>query len=412
MKRDLTLEARLVEKFAAVSPVLDERGRRLWAAAESRSLGWGGDSLVSGATGLARETIRKGRREIERGVEPSDRIRRPGAGRPGIEATQPGIRSALERLVDPLTRGDPGSPLRWTCKSRAKLAAALTLQGWAVGSTTVGRLLNELGYRLQSVRKSQEGAAHPDRNAQFEHINATAEAFLATGEPVLSVDTKKKELVGDLRNAGREWQPSGQPERALVHDFPSDAQGKAIPYGVYDMARNEAWVSVGRDHDTPAFAVASLRQWWRQLGHSAYPQASTLFITADAGGSNRYRSRTWKQELQRFADETGLRIRVSHFPPGTSKWNTIEHRLLCHITQSRRGKPLRSFETIVDRIGNTRTTAGLRVKAKLDEGTYPTGAKVTNAQMKALSLKRHDVHGDWNYEIRPRTVGDDTKLAR
>ena len=413
MKRDITLEAKVVAKFAAVSQVLDERGRRLWAAAESRSIGWGGDALVSSATGLARETIRKGRREIERGIEPSDRIRRPGAGRPGIEATQPGIKEALERLVDPLTRGDPGSPLRWTCKSRAKLAGALTTQGWAVSSTTVGRLLNELGYRLQSVRKSQEGAAHPDRNAQFEHINATAEAFLAQGEPVVSVDTKKKERgVGDFRNAGREWQPSGVPGRALVHDFPSDAQGKAIPYGVYDMARNEAWVSVGRDHDTPAFAVASLRQWWHQMGHSAYPRASTLFITADAGGSNGYRSRTWKHELQGFADETGLRIRVSHFPPGTSKWNKIEHRLFCHITQNWRGKPLRTFETIVDLIGNTRTTAGLRVKATLDEGTYPTGAKVTNAQMKALSLTRHDFHGDWNYELHPRTVTDDTKLAK
>jgi len=401
MKRDLDLEASIVAKFAAVSPVLDERGRRRWAAAESRSIGWGGDSIVSSATGLARETIRKGRREIENGVEVTGRVRQPGAGRPGIDDTQPGIREALERLVDPVTRGDPCSPLRWTCKSRAKLAAALTQLGFAVSSTTVGRLLNELGYRLQAVRKTREGTSHPDRNAQFEHINASAERFLGEGQPVISVDTKKKELVGDFRNAGREWQPSGTPERAMVHDFPSDALGKAIPYGIYDMARNEAWVSVGRDHDTPAFAVASIGQWWRMMGRQAHPQAHSLFITADAGGSNGYRSRAWKVGLQQLADETGLRIRVSHFPPGTSKWNKIEHRLFCHITQNWRGKPLRTFETIVDLIGNTRTAAGLRVKAKLDKRKYPTGKKVTKAQMKALSLQRDEFHGDWNYELHP-----------
>jgi hypothetical protein len=402
MKRDLALEATIVAKYSAVSPVLDERSRRLWAAAESRSIGFGGDALVSSATGLARETIRKGRREIESGVQASTRVRRPGAGRPGIEVTQPGIGKALERLVDPLTRGDPGSPLRWTCKSRAKLAAALTKQGWTVSSTTVGRLLNELGYRLQSVRKSREGTSHPDRNAQFEHINATAERMLFEGQPVISVDTKKKELVGDFRNAGREWQPKGTPEQALVHDFPTDGLGKAIPYGIYDMARNEAWVSVGRDHDTPAFAVASIRQWWHKMGRAAYSKAEELFITADAGGSNGYRSRAWKHELQGFADETGLRIRISHFPPGTSKWNKIEHRLFCHITQNWRGKPLRTFETIVDLIGNTRTAKGLRVKAKLDKRKYPTGAKVTNAQMKTIALTRDEFQGDWNYEIHPR----------
>jgi transposase len=402
MKRDLALEAAIVEKYAVIAPVLDERGRRLWAATESRAIGFGGDALVSAATGLARETIRKGRREIEAGVEVTERVRRAGAGRPPIEKTQPGVKAALEQLVDPLTRGDPTSPLRWTCKSRAKLAAALSQSGWSVSSTTVGRLLHELGYSLQSVRKSREGAEHPDRNAQFEHINATAEQFLAAGEPVISVDTKKKELVGDFRNAGREWQPKGQPEQALVHDFPSDGLGKAIPYGVYDMARNEAWVSVGRDHDTPAFAVASIRQWWQMMGEKAYPEAQALFITADAGGSNGYRSRTWKHELQQLADETGLRIRVSHFPPGTSKWNKIEHRLFCHITENWRGQPLRTFETIVDRIGNTRTAAGLRVRAMLDERAYPTGATVTDAQMSALSLQRDDFHGDWNYELHPR----------
>jgi len=402
MRRDLALEAAIVTKYAAVGPALDERVRRLWAAAESRAIGYGGDAVVSDATGLARQTIRAGRREIEAGVEHTGRVRRAGAGRPGIEKTQPGLLKALEQLVDPLTRGDPMSPLRWTCKSRAKLAATLSKGGWKVSSTTVGRLLHLLGYSLQSVRKSREGASHPDRNAQFEHINATADGFLRRQQPVISVDTKKKELVGDFKNGGREWRPKATPERALVHDFPGDAVGKAIPYGVYDMGRNEAWVSVGRDHDTPAFAVASIRQWWKMMGKTAHANARELFITADAGGSNGYRSRAWKLELQRFADETNLRIRVSHFPPGTSKWNKIEHRLFCHITQNWRGKPLRSFETIVDLIGNTRTGAGLRVKAKLDKRKYPTGVVTTQAQMNGLALRTHDFHGEWNYDLNPR----------
>lgn len=402
MRRNLELEATIVEKYAAVAAHLDERGRRIWAATESRAIGYGGDALVSDATGLSRPTVRKGRRELEAGGAGAGRLRRPGAGRPGIEQSQPGIRQALERLVDPLTRGDPGSPLRWTCKSRAQLAAALSSAGWTVSSTTVGRLLHELGYSLQAVRKSREGAAHPDRNAQFEHINAQAESFLQRHQPVVSVDTKKKELVGDFKNGGREWQPQGRPEQALVHDFPQDSLGKAIPYGVYDMGHNEAWVNVGRDHDTPAFAVASLRRWWEELGKQRHPEAQDLYITADAGGSNGYRSRAWKRHLQQFADETGLRIHVSHFPPGTSKWNKIEHRLFCHITQNWRGKPLRTFETIVDLIGSTRTAAGLRVKAKLDKGQYPTGETVTNAEMEALSLHRNAFHGDWNYELRPR----------
>lgn len=402
VRRDTALEALIVEKYAAVSSVLDERGRRLWAAAESRAIGYGGDSIVSDATGLARQTIRQGRSEIEAGVEQSERIRRPGAGRPRLEDEQPGLDEALERLVDPLTRGDPTSPLRWTCKSRAKLAAALCQDGWSVSSTSVGRMLNKLGYRLQSMRKRNEGASHPDRNAQFEHINATADKYLAQDQPVISVDTKKKELVGDFKNGGREWQPKGTPESALVHDFPQDALGKAVPYGVYDMARNEAWVSVGKSHDTPQFAVASIRRWWSTMGKRAYPSARTLFITADAGGSNGYRSRVWKHELQKLADDTNLRIRVSHFPPGTSKWNKIEHRLFCHITQNWRGKPLRTFETIVDLIGNTRTTAGLRVKAKLDKRSYKKGVRVTDMQMKTLSLHRDDFRGEWNYELRPR----------
>ncbi len=403
MRRDEDLEATIVTKFTAMAPVLDERGRRLWAAAESIAIGYGGDALVSAATGLARETIRHGRRELAAGVPVTARLRRAGAGRPAVDQTQPGLTAALEALVEPLTRGDPTSPLRWTCKSRAKLTAALTTQGWRVSSTTVGRLLNALGYRLQSVRKSREGSSHPDRNAQFEHINATAAAFLAQGEPVISVDTKKKELVGDFKNAGQEWQPQGIPDLVRVHDFPSDAVGKAIPYGVYDMARNEAWVSVGRDHDTPAFAVASIRQWWTMMGRRAYPETTALFITADAGGSNGYRCRAWKQGLQRLADELQLCIHVSHFPPGTSKWNKIEHRLFCHITKNWRGRPLRTFESVVELIGHTRTDTGLRVKAQLDKRRYRTSVVVSRAAMQQLELHRHTFHGDWNYELRPRT---------
>ena len=406
MIRDEGMEATIVTKYAVVAPVLNERARRLWAATESRAIGYGGDALVSSATGMARETIRNGRREIECGVETTGRVRREGAGRPGIEKAQPGVKDALEQLVDPLTRGDPTSPLRWTCKSRARLASALSNAGWRVSSTTVGRLLHELGYRLQSVRKIREGTSHPDRNEQFEHINATAALFLRRKQPVISVDTKKKELVGDFKNGGREWQPQATPEKVLVHDFPDDSTGKAIPYGVYDMARNEAWVNVGRDHDTPEFAVASIRQWWKMMGEDAYPDADHLFITADAGGSNGYRARAWKLELQRFADDSGLRIRVSHFPPGTSKWNKIEHRLFCHITQNWRGKPLRTFETIVDLIGNTRTAAGLRVRAKLDRRKYRTGVAITHAQMRDLVLRPNKFHGEWNYELQPR------KLAR
>jgi Rhodopirellula transposase DDE domain len=403
VKRNTDVEATIVGKFVVMSPLLDERARRLWAAAESAAIGYGGDSLVSAATGLARETIRNGRRELAQGVTVTGRIRLPGAGRPDVEETQPGVTEALDLLVEPLTRGDPMSPLRWTCKSRAKLTAALAAQGWRVSSTTVGHLLHALGYRLQALRKTQEGTSHPDRNAQFEHINAAAAAFLDQQQPVISVDTKKKELVGDFKNAGREWQPTGTPEPVRVHDFPSDAVGKAIPYGVYDMARNEAWVSVGRDHDTPAFAVASIRQWWTMMGRAAYPEARALLITADAGGSNGYRSRTWKQELQHLADDLRLPIHVSHFPPGTSKWNKIEHRLFCHITENWRGRPLRTFETVVDLIGHTRTAAGLRVKAKLDKRRYPTGHVVTRAEMRDLALHPHAFHGDWNYELRPRT---------
>jgi hypothetical protein len=404
MKRDAELETIIAVKFSAIVDALDERGRRLWAAAESGVIGYGGDALVSDATGLSRDTIRAGRQQIHSGIAVGDRLRAEGAGRPRIEQTQPGVVVALENLVNPLTRGDPMSPLRWTCKSRAKLTEALNKDGWHVSSTTVGRLLNELGYRMQSVRKTREGMTHPDRNAQFEHINATADDYLQRAQPVISVDTKKKELVGDFKNNGREWQPCNTPEKALVHDFPQDAVGKAIPYGVYDMGLNEAWVNVGRDHDTPGFAVASIRRWWSAMGRSRYRDARALYITADAGGSNGYRARAWKHELQKFADDTNLQIRVSHFPPGTSRWNKIEHRLFCHITGNWRGKPLRTFETIVDLIGNTRTAAGLRVKAKLDKRKYPLGVVTTNAEMQALSLQRDDFHGEWNYEFHPREV--------
>jgi hypothetical protein len=402
--RNEELEATVVGKYSAIEAALDERARRLWAAAESRAIGYGGDALVSAATGLARDTVRRGRLEIEAGVVAMGRIRRVGAGRPSFKKTQPGLDAALERLVEPLTRGDPMSPLRWTCKSRAALAAALSGDGWTVSSTTVGRLLNGLGYRLQAVQKSREGESHPDRNEQFEYINATASKYLRRKQPVISVDTKKKELVGDFKNGGREWHPKGTPDKVLVHDFPDDSVGKAIPYGVYDMARNEALVNVGRDHDTPKFAVASIRQWWKMMGRQAYPDATDLFITADAGGSNGYRARAWKVELQKFADDSGLRIRVSHFPPGTSKWNKIEHRLFCHITQNWRGKPLRTFETIVALIGNTRTQAGLHVKAKLDTRKYSTGVEVTEAEMLKLSLRPHSFHGEWNYQLQPRNL--------
>ena len=398
---DTELEAVIVEKFASISGELNERGRRIWAATESKVIGYGGDALVSRATGLARQTIRNGHCDIASGIEVKSKIRNKGGGRKKLNFTQPGIMQALESMVEPLTRGDPMSPLRWTCKSRARLASALVKKGWNISSTTVGRYLHELGYSLQSIQKSREGISDPDRNDQFENINATVEKYQKCGQPVISVDTKKKELVGNFKNDGQEWQPKGTPEKSLVHDFPIDSTGRAIPYGVYDMIRNEAWVSVGQDHDTPSFAVASIGQWWNKMGKRFYPDAKRLFITADAGGSNGYRMRAWKVELQKFANKTNLCIRVSHFPPGTSKWNKIEHRLFCYITRNWRGKMLNTFETIVDLIGNTKTILGLKVKAKLDKRKYPTGVKISKSQMDALSLVRDKFRGDWNYEIRP-----------
>jgi hypothetical protein len=404
MRRDSNLEETIREKYEALEGVLDERGRRLWAATEARSAGYGGDALVAGATGIARATIRAGRLELQ---NPSDgaqagRQRRAGGGRKHLVEKQEAWVKALEQLVGPTTRGDPSSVLRWTSKSLRHLAAALGQEGFKVSHTSVGRKLHDLGYRLRALRKSLEGADHPDRNEQFEHINATVVAFQARNQPVISVDTKKKELVGNFKTSGREWQPKGRPEDVKVHDFLSEAVGKAIPYGVYDMARDEAWVSVGMDHDTPAFAVASIRQWWRTMGRRAYPDATELLVTADAGGSNGYRTKAWKVELQELADETGLRIHVCHFPPGTSKWNKIEHRLFCHITQNWRGKPLTSFETIVNLIGSTKTSKKLRVKVRLDNHRYPTGTKISSTQMNKLALRRERFHGDWNYQLEPR----------
>lgn len=402
MRHDSKLEAAIRAKYLALEGVLNERARRLWAATESLTIGYGGDAVVASATGLARATIRAGREELKKGEAVTGRQRRLGGGRKALALVQGGWVEALERMVAPTTRGDPMSPLRWTCKSTRNLAAELRHEGFVVSHTSVGKKLHELGYSLHALRKNQEGADHPDRNAQFEHISAMVEDFQARNQPVISVDTKKKELVGSFRNVGREWQPKGRPEEVNVHDFPDDAVGKAIPYGVFDMTRNEAWVSVGRDHDTPAFAVASIRQWWKTMGLPAYPSATELLITADAGGSNGYRTRAWKKELQELADDTRLNIHVCHFPPGTSKWNKIEHRLFCHITQNWRGKPLTSFETVVNLIGRTRTTRGLRVKARLDKKHYPTGVEITKAEMRRLALRKDDFHGDWNYLLEPR----------
>jgi hypothetical protein len=395
-------------KFEALKPVMNERTRRLWAATEARAMGRGGITSVSQATGISHATIRAGLSQLARPPEPDDlrtttgRVRRPGGGRKPLTHHDPGLMAALESLVEPLTRGDPRSPLRWTCKSTAKLAAELNARGHAVSPRTINTLLARLGYSLQSSRKTREGGSHPDRNAQFEHINAKAESFQRSGQPVVSVDTKKKELVGDFKNAGREWQPKGQPEEVRVHDFLDPKLGKAIPYGVYDLAANLGWVSVGVDHDTAEFAVATLRRWWQQVGSGMYPRARRLLVTADGGGSNGSRCRLWKLKLQEFADEAGLRITVCHFPPGTSKWNKIEHRMFCHITRNWRGRPLVDLECVVNLIGGTTTETGLEIRAELDEKTYPLGRVVTQQEMDALSIKADEFHGEWNYTIRPR----------
>jgi transposase len=398
-------EQAIGERYRALAGELDERRRRLWAAAEARSHGHGGIAAVARATGIAENTIRAGLRELESGhALETSRVRRAGGGRKPITETDPTLLCDLERLVDPGSRGDPCQPLRWTAKSVRRLADGLRELGHRVSHETVARLLRSLGYSLQANRKTREGASHPDRDAQFAHINQTIRAALDAGQPAISVDTKKKELVGDFKNGGREWRPTGTPELVRTHDFKDKQLGKAIPYGVYDLASDEGWVSVGIDHDTAQFAVASIRAWWEHLGSGRYPEATTLTITADCGGSNGNRTRLWKTELQRLADQTGLAIQVRHLPPGTSKWNKIEHRLFSFISQNWRGRPLVSRQVIVNLIGATTTRSGLEVYARLDERSYPRDVKVSGAELAAVNLERHDFHPEWNYTIKPRVI--------
>ena len=391
------------QKWRLLKATLDERGRRLWAGAEADAIAYGGVAAVARATGLAISTVRKGRDEARAGAKREDVVNvRRSAGKRPYETMHPEVWPALEKLVDPLTRGDPESPLRWTCKSTPALSAELFEQGIRISDRTVAKLLREHGYSLQAPNKSVEGAQHPDRNAQFEHINAKAEQCIDRGIPVISVDTKKKELVGNFKNGGSEWQPAGEPDLVDVHDFPGDAVGKAIPYGIYDVASNAGFVSVGVDHDTPVFAAASIEAWWKQVGEKRYPKARKLFITADAGGSNSYRSHVWKQQLQRIADTLDLAVHVSHFPPGTSKWNKVEHRLFSFISLNWRGRPLRSYETVINLISNTTNRGGLVVRARLDRRRYAIGKKVSAKELSELNIERDDFHGDWNYVIKPR----------
>ena len=400
-------EATVVEwirgKYVALVAELDERGRRRWAAIEAVSLGWGGIAAVAEATGISDRTIRNGVRELKAADSlQGDRQRRPGAGRRAREVEQPKLIGALEALVEPTERGDPMSPLRWTCKSTRTLAKELKRQGFQVSHTKVSELLKSKGYSLQANRKTREGKQHTDRNAQFEHINRRVKACQRQGQPAVSVDTKKKEVLGNRKNAGRTYRPKGKPRKVDTHDFPDKKLGKAIPYGVYDLAKNDAWVSVGIDHDTAEFAVASIAQWWRRMGRKRYRDAKRLLITGDSGGSNGHRNRLWKSELQRFANRTGLIVEVCHFPPGTSKWNKIEHRLFCHITRNWQGIPLETHEIVVNLIGSTRTTQGLEVHAWLDEREYPKGRKVSDAAFAELHIRRNKFQGDWNYEIHPQ----------
>jgi len=393
-------------RYAALASLMDERMRRQWAAAEARSYGWGGIRAVSRATGMAPNTIVRGIDELEAreaGAQapPSNRVRKPGGGRKRATEADPELAAALERLVDPATRGDPESPLRWTCKSTSQLARELTGMGHPVSPRTVGRLLKAAGYSLQSNRKTKEGSGHPDRNAQFEYINAMVLAFQERGQPVISVDTKKKELVGAFKNGGREWHPRAEPEEVWVHDFMDKQLGKAIPYGVYDVTENQGWVSVGIDHDTARFATEAIHRWWKKMGAKRHRGAKELLITADGGGSNGSRCRLWKVALQELANLLRMPIQVCHFPPGTSKWNKIEHRMFCHITQNWRGRPLVSHEIIVKLISNTTTAQGLRVQAALDRRHYPTRKKVSAAELKQVQLLPAGFHGDWNYTIVP-----------
>ena len=394
------VERALATKYRSLFDHLDERQRRLVAAADATQLGRGGVSTVARCAGLSRPTIHKGLQELARAPLPAGRVRRPGAGRRPLLAVNPALRVALERLIDPATRGDPMSPLRWTAKSTRHLAEVLTKAGHAVSHDTLAKVLHALGYSLQAATKTVEGTQHPDRNAQFEYINRLTTRYLRQGWPVISVDTKKKELVGTYHQAGREWRPHGTPEKVLVHDFPDPTVNKAVPYGVYDVGQDLGWVNVGTDHDTASFAVESIRRWWRSMGGPLYPAADRLLICADAGGSNGHRSRLWKVEVQRFASDAALEVTVCHFPPGTSKWNKIEHRLFSHITMHWRGRPLVSHDVIVNLIGATKTASGLRVKARLDKRRYPLGVEVSDEELDAVKLARHRFHGDWNSTIR------------
>ena len=405
--RDATTTERVRDKFLALAPMMDERMRRQWAAAEALDLGWGGVSTVAAATGLARNTIAVGIRDLEhRRAHPDEpvvaRLRASGGGRKRVTEIDPGLQAALDALVDPATRGHPESPLRWTCKSTSKLAEELRRQQHPVTDRTVATLLKQAGYSLQANRKTKEGSANPDRNAQFEYISTRVLDLQKRQCPVVSVDTKKKELVGEFKNAGQEWRPKGQPEKVNVHDFPDKKLGKAIPYGVYDLASNEGWVSVGIDHDTARFATASILRWWREMGSQRFPKATELMITADGGGSNSSRNRLWKVALQDLANAVGLQLHVCHFPPGTSKWNKIEHRLFCFITKNWRGRPLTSYEVIVNLIGSTTTKTGLTVRAALDTSAYETGIEVSDAELARVKMIPARFHGEWNYTIRPR----------
>src|SRR5580704_7741226 len=400
------MDGRIVQwiesKYRGLCEELSEFTRRRWAAVEAVSLGRGGVSAVSAATGLAHSTIRRGIRELNGGATPPEgRERRQGAGRKRLDVLDPALKLSLERLVEPESRGDPQSPLRWTCKSTRRLAKELTAQGHAVGPTTVRHLLKAAGYSLQANRKTREGETHPDRDAQFRHINRRVQAQQRQGQPAVSVDTKKKEPLGKMKNPGSEWRPKRKPREVNVHDFPDPRKGKAVPYGVYDLSHNEAWVSVGVSSDTAEFAVETIRAWWKRLGRRRHPAARRLLITADSGGSNSCRNRLWKVELQRLSNEIGLEIEVCHFPPGTSKWNKIEHRLFCHVTRNWRGRPLETYEIVVSLIGSTTTESGLTVHAELDAGRYEKGRKVSDEEFTAVNLTPSRFHGEWNYVIRP-----------
>ena len=404
--RDAPAVQRIRRKYRALHPEMDERMRRQWAATEARDRGWGGVTLVAEAIGLSRTTITAGLRELslpaKQRLEAANRIRRPGAGRPRLVQMDPDLIAALEGLLEPATRGDPMSPLRWTCKSTRRLADELTQRGHSVSPRTVASLLYQDGYSLQANRKTREGKQHPDRNAQFEYLNAEVKRILDRGQPAISVDTKKKELVGDFKSGGREWRPQGMPEQVRVHDFKDKTLGKVVPYGVYDILNNQGWVSVGIDHDTAQFAVNSIRRWWSEMGRRRFPRARDLLITADGGGSNGSRSRLWKTSLQGLADDIGLRLVVCHFPPGTSKWNKIEHRLFSFITKNWRGRPLVSRQAIVNLIARTTTRTGLVVKAAIDTTRYEKGIKVSDDELATVLLIPHRFHGEWNYSISPR----------